>query len=150
LPTVSSDSQLFLQTGKKFELKKLNTFRPDFKPQHMANEFKPTVGKQVLKADAEKWIEKFDKERKKDTKSVFFGRDVLLRALSTPGASGLSFMFARKLSEGQGKDADDLVIVPTTEDGTLLWTSDQPTLSSDTSGSSTYNAATTCPPYCPK
>lgn len=109
----------------------------------MANEFKPSVGKQVSKADAKKWIEKFDKERKKDTKSVFFGRDAILATLSLPGCTGISFLFARK-------DVDDLVMVGTTEDGTLLWTDNPPKETLDSTGSNTFDFATTCPPYCPK
>jgi hypothetical protein len=117
---------------------------------NMANEFKPTVGKQISKSDAIKWIEKYDKERKKDTKSVFFGRDAILAALSQEGSAGISFFFARKYDDGQKKDIDDLVMVATKEDGTLLWTDNAPTTTMDSTGSNTYDNAVACPPYCPK
>jgi hypothetical protein len=116
----------------------------------MANEFKANVGKQVAKADAVKWIEKFDKERKKDTKSVFFGREAILAVLSLPNCTGISFMFSRKYDDGQKKDVDDLVMVGTTEDGTLLWNDNAPKPTLDATGSNTYDFSVTCPPYCPK
>jgi hypothetical protein len=115
----------------------------------MANEFKPDVGKQVAKADAQKWIEKFKTDRKKDTDSVFFGRDALLAILSLPGCTGISFLFARKFDDKQQKDIDDLVMVGTTEAGKLLWTDNPPATTLDASGSNTYDKSVTCPPYCP-
>jgi hypothetical protein len=115
----------------------------------MANDFKPTVGHQVPKADAVKWIDKFDKERKKDTKSVFFGRDAIEAILSDTRATGISFFFVRKYDDKQKKDIDDIVMVGTMEDGTLLWTNDAPVNTMD-SGSQTYDGGATCPPYCPK
>jgi hypothetical protein len=116
----------------------------------MANEFKPNVGKQISKADAVKAIDKFDKERKKDTKSVFFGRDAILALLSLPGSTGISFFFSRKFDDGQKKDIDDLVMVATSEDGTLLWTDNAAKTTLDPTGSNTYDVSITCPPYCPK
>ena len=116
----------------------------------MANEIKPNVGKQVSKADAQKWIDKYDKERKKDTKSVFFGREAIEAVLALPGCSGISFFFSRKYDEGQKKDIDDLVMVGTAEDGTLLWTDNSPSASNDGGGSNAYDLSVVCPPYCPK
>lgn len=116
----------------------------------MAGEFKPSVGGQISKSTAKEWIDKFDKERKKDTKSVFFGRDVLLRILSEDGSAGISFFFARKFDDGQKKDVDTLVLVATKEDGTLLWTDSAPESGTAKTGSQTYDGGTGCPPYCPK
>jgi hypothetical protein len=117
----------------------------------MANEFKPTVGNPISKADAEKWIEKFDKERKKDTKSVFYGRNAIEAILSDTRASGISFFFVRKYDDKAKKDIDDIVMVGTMEDGTLLW--DGPTTQMRTANgggtSQTYDGSSTCPPYCP-
>lgn len=116
----------------------------------MANDFKKNVGGPISKQEALKWIDKYDKERKKDTKSVFFGKDVFDQIFQDPRATGISFFFARK-NDGK-KDADDLIMVPTTEDGTLLWTDNPPEANAKTldSGSSTYDSAYLCPPYCPK
>jgi hypothetical protein len=120
----------------------------------MANEFKKNVGGQVSKKDAQKWIEKFDKERKKDTKSVFFGKDVFDSIFADSTVTGVSFFFARK-GDGNGKDADDLVLVGTREDGTLVWTDEPPSpgaemKAADGGGSSTYDTGIQCPPYCPR
>jgi hypothetical protein len=112
----------------------------------MADEFKPTIGTKITKQQAIDWADKFDKERKKDTKSVFFGRDAILTILADSRATGITFMFARKYDENQKKDIDDLVMVGTTQDGTILW--DTPTTVNGTS--QTYDGGQTCPPYCPK
>ena len=109
----------------------------------MANDFKPSVGTQISKVEAKKQIEKFDKERKKDTTSVFFGREAIEATLRIPGCAGISFFFSRK-------DVDDMVMVGTKEDGTLLWTDAPPIESAKDGGSQTFNVAITCPPYCPK
>src|SRR5687768_13530364 len=114
----------------------------------MANEFKPNVGAKVPKADAEKWIEKFDKERKKDTRSVFFGRDVILSILAEDTTAGISFFFARKEDSISKKDADTLVMVGTTEDGTLLWDVGTTNATSANTSMGTYDNASQCPPYC--
>jgi len=92
----------------------------------MANEFKKNVGGPVPKSDAQKWIDKFDKERKKDTKSVFFGKDVFDQIFADARATGVSIFFARKGDDKSGYD--DLVLVPTAEDGTLLWSDNQTAL----------------------
>ena len=120
----------------------------------MADEFKPNVGKQILKSEAIKWKDKYAKDRKKDTESVFFGRDALLSILSQSGCAGISFIFVRKKKDESSTDEsdnnykDDLVMVGTTEAGKLLWTDNPPTLEA-TSGSNTYDKSVTCPPYCP-
>jgi hypothetical protein len=125
----------------------------------MANDFKPTVGGKVGKKEAEDWIAKYDrehrKEKDKDTKSVFFGRDVIEQILST-GCAGISFFLALKPSEYAKKDVVALVMVPTREDGSLIWNSTDggggngsaTTLSSN--GETAYDQGNPCPPYCPK
>jgi hypothetical protein len=117
----------------------------------MANEFKKNVGGQVPKNEALKWIEKFDKERKKDTKSVFYGKEVFDAIFSDTTVTGISFFFCRK-SDKEGKGFDDLVLVGTREDGTLVWGDGEPVTGAKslTSGSNTYENGYTCPPYCPK
>jgi hypothetical protein len=115
----------------------------------MANEFKRTVGAQVWKKDAAQWIEKFDKERKKDTRSVFCGRDAIEAILQDPTVTGISFFFARK-ADKDGKDRDDLVLVGTREDGTLVWNDNPPSASTAEIGSNTYDSVYSCPPYCTK
>ena len=111
----------------------------------MANEFKKNVGSKVSKQDAEKWIEKFKKERKKDTESVFYGKDAFDAIFSNPDVTGISFFFARKPNK-QGVDADDIVLVPTKEDGTLIWETTKDGITT----SDVIETGLTCPPYCPK
>ncbi|MFZ5970028.1 MAG: hypothetical protein ACOYXA_00410 [Bacteroidota bacterium] len=115
----------------------------------MANDFKPTVGGKVLKADAEKWIAKYDKDRlkdKDDTKSVFYGKDFINSIFAEhPNAAGISFFLADK-PNGNGKDTVQLVLVPTTEDGQLLWNLQD----GKDGGGTAYDSGTICPPFCPK
>jgi hypothetical protein len=119
----------------------------------MAHEFKPTVGAQVKKADALKWIEKFEKERKKDTRSVFYGKDAIMTIFKDTTVTGISFFFCRKTNKA-GKEFDDLVLVGTREDGSLVWSDKEPSLTAMTAsaasdeGSGVYEEGTQCPPYC--
>src|SRR5688500_14109369 len=119
----------------------------------MANEFKADVGHPVSKSEAEKWIKKYDdevrKDKKKDTKSVFYGRDILLKLLSQKDSAGITFFLSLKHSDYAGKDMVQLVLVATREDGTLLWP--ETTDGKDGSGAGTVaNAGSQCPPYCPR
>lgn len=131
----------------------------------MPNDFKPNIGKRVSKKEALKWIEKYDKEMRpdkaKDTKSIFYGRDVLLRILSKEGSAGITFFLAMKYNEAVGKDTVQLVLVPTREDGSLIWPkeeseSDAKALTATANAASlesteggAYDNSITCPPYCP-
>jgi hypothetical protein len=115
----------------------------------MAADFSPTVGTQVSKEDAQRWIDRYDKERRispDDTKSVFYGREVLDEILKTPGNSGISFFLAYKFNEETGKDQVQLVLVPTTEEGKLLWVGSD---KQGDGGSNTWDVGTGCPPRCP-
>jgi hypothetical protein len=119
----------------------------------MAQEFNPNQGGKVPKADAEKWIEKYDREHRKDKgkdiKSVFYGKEFINKIFAeNPQAAGISVIFGKKLNEYSGKDDMALVLVPTTEDGKLLW----PTMTNGKDGSeaAAYDKAITCPPYCPQ
>jgi hypothetical protein len=126
----------------------------------MAEHFKPTVGSRITKAQALAWIGKYEKERKKDTKSVFYGKDTLYKILKDDKVAGISFFFCRK-TDKNGRDFDDLVLVPTKADGELIWGKDpdekqkQSTAfsiaSSETSqddGEGPYEDGVQCPPYC--
>jgi hypothetical protein len=117
----------------------------------MANDFKPTVGTKITKKEADDWSKKYKDDKKTDTDSVFLGRDAIQTILNDTRASGISFMFVRKYHEGLKKDVNDLVMVGTTEDGTLLW--DGPsgsTVNPMNTDSQTYDGGTICPPSCPK
>ena len=109
----------------------------------MANEFKSSVGVKVSKAEATTWIDKYDqvmrKDKAADTKSLFYGRDALLKMLSEDGTSGITFFLALK-PDDTGKEVVQLVLVPTKEDGILIWNDDN----------TAYDFGTPCPPYCPK
>ncbi|HYG02331.1 MAG TPA: hypothetical protein VD927_07785 [Chryseosolibacter sp.] len=112
----------------------------------MANEFKPTVGAPISVKEAKERIEKFKKERKKDTDSVFFGRDVIQGILADARAAGISMMFCRKYDDKQKKDIDDIILVGRMEDGTLLWDETQPLSTTETNGP--IDGSLTCPPTC--
>ena len=125
----------------------------------MAHKFKPNVGTKVSKTDAEDWIAKYDKTHRKDkdhdTKSVFYGRDALLRLLSEESSTGITFFFALKPDEETKKDKVQLVLVPTREDGTLIW-GDDSSVAKSTSSAAVYDATggpvdngLACPPSCP-
>ncbi len=116
----------------------------------MAKPFSPEIGTEVSEAEAKKWIEKYDsqlKDKGTDTRSVFFGRDILLNLLAQPGCSGISFMFAMKYSEYAKKEVVTLVLVGRTEDGRLLWPDDAAGKDATRSGM-TVDSGTFCPPYC--
>ncbi|AYB30507.1 hypothetical protein [Chryseolinea soli] len=116
----------------------------------MADEFKPNVGSGISQSDAEAMIKKYDDQLRadkgKDTKSIFFGKDAINEILNQAGdaCTGISFFLALKHSDFAGKDVVDLVMVGTTEDGTLLWK--ESTLLQD----GAYDSGAPCPPYCPK
>jgi hypothetical protein len=122
----------------------------------MAKNFKPNVGGKISKKEAMEWIEKYDKElrkdKSKDTKSVFYGRDVLLRILSEEGSAGITFFFAMKFNEFAKKDTLQLVLVPTREDGTHIWKEDtsttSPVASASSGGEVAFDNGMHCPPYC--
>jgi hypothetical protein len=121
----------------------------------MAKKFKSNQGSRVTKKEALTWIDKYDKEMRKnkatDTRSIFYGRDALLRLLSEEGSAGITFFLALKpLAKGK-KETVQLVLVSTKEDGTLMW-SDQKISAKDGSGggSGTFDQGVPCPPYCPK
>jgi hypothetical protein len=121
----------------------------------MAKNFKSTQGTRVTKKEAMEWIEKFDEtmrpDKNKDTKSIFYGRDALLKLLSEEGSAGITFFLALRYEEAVKKETIQLVLVSTTEDGTLLWGDDNASaLKTGTAGAGVYDRAFPCPPYCPK
>ena len=99
-----------------------------------------TAGTIVSKADALAWIEKYDSElrhdKNVDTKSIFFGKEILLELLSGDSA-GITFFLGLKHNDLAGKDVVNLVLVSTTKDGDLRW--EKPA-----------DFGLVCPPYCPK
>jgi hypothetical protein len=119
----------------------------------MANDFKSNVGGKVSKKEAMEWIEKYDKEIRKDksidTKSVFYGKDVLLRILSEDGSAGITFFLGLKHNDAVEKDTVQLVLVPTREDGTLIWADEDASAKGDGSAVA-FDGGYPCPPYCPK
>jgi hypothetical protein len=116
----------------------------------MTNQFKANVGGKVSKKEAMEWIEKYDKEirkdKSKDTKSVFFGRELLLRILSEEGSAGITFFFALKYNESVKKETVQLVLVPTRDDGTFIWSEE--TSAKGVGGGSAFDFGLPCPPYC--
>jgi len=120
----------------------------------MPHPFEPSAGKEVPKSEAMAWIEKYDRELRKDkdadTKSIFFGKDVLAKMLEGKSA-GITFFLGLKYSEDVKKEVVNLVLVPTSDDGTLLWEASGASLKADSGGGSgTFDYGISCPPYCPK
>ncbi len=116
----------------------------------MANEFKANVGGKVSKKEAMEWIEKYDREmrkdKSKDTKSVFYGRDILLRILSEEGSAGITFFLGLKYNEAVKKETVHLVLIPTREDGTFIWPEDGLARGGDSGAA--FDVGLPCPPYC--
>ena len=124
----------------------------------MAKKFKPNVGEKISKKEAMEWIEKYDKEmrkdKSKDTKSIFYGRDMLLRILSEEGSAGITCFFALRYNEDVKKETLQLVLVPTREDGTHIWSEDAGPAKAKakgavgTGGAVAFDGGVHCPPYC--
>jgi hypothetical protein len=116
----------------------------------MAKDFNTKVGGKVPKAEAKKWVKDYDdkkrKDKKNDTKSIFFGKEFLEGILKTNGATGISFYFATKYNAEVGKDIDTLVLLPTMEDGTIIWSTDPTLIEGDEYG---WNDGKRCPHECP-
>ncbi|MEJ7643031.1 MAG: hypothetical protein WKF87_00420 [Chryseolinea sp.] len=120
----------------------------------MAKIFKSTHGSRVTKKEAMEWIDKYDQEmrpdKEKDTKSIFYGRDVLLNLLSQEGSAGITFFLASRYEEAAKKETTQLVLVATTEDGKLLWGDDGISAQKTSEGGSgVFDRGAPCPPYCP-
>jgi|SRR4051794_8184839 hypothetical protein len=117
----------------------------------MANPFDPNAGTPVSKAEAMAWIEKYDQElrldKNADTKSIFFGKDVLMQMVAGDSA-GISFFLGLRYSDYAKKDVVNLILVPTTDDGTLLWEALHVSAKED--GNGAFDSGLPCPPYCPK
>ena len=125
----------------------------------MAKNFKANVGDKISKKEAMECIEKYDKEMRKDklkdTRSIFYGREMLLRILSEEGSAGITCFFALRYNEAVKKETLQLVLVPTREDGTHIWAEDAgpPKVmgkgkANDSGGAVAFDGGLHCPPYC--
>jgi hypothetical protein len=122
----------------------------------MAKKFKPNVGNKISKKEAMEWIDKYDKEMRKDklkdTRSIFYGREMLLRILSEEGSAGITCFFALKYNEDVKKETVQLVLVPTREDGTHIWPEDNLANTKSaipkSGGAVAFDGGVQCPPYC--
>jgi len=120
----------------------------------MPNSFKPSAGNEVPQSEAKAWIDKYDREMRKDknadTKSIFFGKDVLAKLLQGKSA-GITFFLGLRYSEDVKKEVVNLIMVPTSEDGNLLWESPATSQTrADDGGYGAFDNGFPCPPYCPK
>jgi hypothetical protein len=115
----------------------------------MANDFKPTIGTTVQKKEADLWIEDYDKEHRlekdKDTKSVFYGKQILQDILNQEGCTGITFFLAKRHSDYANKKVVQLVLVGRKEDGTLLWGSGT---GKDGDYPGAVDTGLACPPVC--
>jgi hypothetical protein len=123
----------------------------------MAKKFKPNVGNRISKKEAMEWIDKYDKvmrkDKMKDTRSIFYGREMLLRILSEEGSAGITCFFALKYNEDVKKETLQLVLVPTREDGTHIWPEDANVTKTKGAmpkggGAVAFDGGVQCPPYC--
>lgn len=117
----------------------------------MADTFDPKDGGKVPRADAEKWIKKFDdedrKDKEKDTSSVFFGKEFLRSIFEeAPDCAGISFFLTKKHSDFSKKDVINLVLIPRKADGTLIYSN----LSEgkDAANQYVWDNGKVCPPSC--
>lgn len=117
----------------------------------MPTPFEPSAGKEVSKSEAMGWIDKYDTEMRKDknvdTKSIFFGKDVLAKML-TGKSAGISIFLGLRYNDDAKKDLVNLVLVPTTNEGELLWKESAASARDDDGGA--FDVGTPCPPYCAK
>jgi hypothetical protein len=91
------------------------------------------------------------KDKMKDTRSIFYGREMLLRILSEEGSAGITCFFALKYNEAVKKETVQLVLVPTREDGTHIWPEEDnatKTKSAMPKGAVAFDGGVQCPPYC--
>jgi hypothetical protein len=116
----------------------------------MANNFDPHDGGKVLLSDAEKWMKKFDDEdrpdKEKDTQSVFFGKEFLKSILETKDCAGISFFLAKKYSDHSKKNVLNLVLIPRTADGKLIYS--YTAEGKDASVPRVWDTGKVCPPTC--
>src|SRR5687767_4763808 len=124
----------------------------------MGKEFKPNVGRQVDAGEAQKWIDEYDREMRKDklvdTKAIFYGRDALLKMLAEEGTTGITFYLALKPTEADPKKKTvQLVLYPTYEDGAIKATSKSAGTDAAAlkvmDAQNPYDKGLQCPPYCP-
>jgi hypothetical protein len=122
-------------------------------PYSMSTEskFLSSVGTEISREQAREMVAKYDKayrqDKERDTKSIFYGREIIERLLKEDErVSGISFFFGCKYSEFAQKDVVQLVLVSTLEDGTLLWP-DSSGKDMPVGGSADNGMA--CPPTCP-
>ncbi len=115
----------------------------------MPNDFKPNIGRRVPVTDAKRWISEFQKTYPNQTRSVFYGRETFEKLLSEPRVTGISFFFCRKVNES-GEFYNDLVLLGTQEDGTVIWGDDDGSKQSldDPGIEGPYNSGLPCPPHC--
>ena len=118
----------------------------------MANEFKPNVGSTVSKKEAMEWMDKYDqemrKDKSKDTRSIFYGREMLEKILNDKSVAGITFCFALKYNDAVKKETLQLVLVPTREDGTFVWGDESEAAKGGGGGVVAYDGGVHCPPYC--
>jgi hypothetical protein len=119
----------------------------------MANEskFPQSAGSAITRAEAREMILKYDKEhrhdKEKDTKSVFYGRELIEKILAPKEVTGITFFLGSKPNQWAKKDTVQLVLVGTKEDGTLLWPADG--VGKDGESGTAGDSGLTCPPVCP-
>src|SRR5688572_26576292 len=91
------------------------------------SKFPPSAGSAITREEAREMITKYDKEhrhdKEKDTRSVFYGRELIEKILKQDVA-GITFFLGTKPNQWAKKDTVQLVLVGTKEDGTLMWPSD--------------------------
>jgi hypothetical protein len=115
------------------------------------SKFVPSVGTPITREEAREMINKYDnehrKDKEKDTKSIFYGRE-LIETILKQDVAGITFFLGSKPNLWAKKDTVQLVLVGTQEDGTLLWPSATSGKDMPDGGTAGDNGLS-CPPSCP-
>ena len=122
----------------------------------MANQsnFPPSAGSAISLEEAREMIAKYDKEHRKDkdkdTKSVFYGRELIEKILNqSTEVTGISFFLGCKPNQWAKKDTVQLILVGTKADGTLLWPTATSGKDMPDGGGTAGDNGISCPPICP-
>jgi len=112
------------------------------------------AGKVITKQKATDMIERYQKEHKDATRSVYYDVDILRQLIDTKGAAGVSIFFAKN-DEGR----NTVVLYPVDANGKIIYENESTALktastdsleaASNTTTGTGVNVGSPCPPYCP-
>jgi hypothetical protein len=110
------------------------------------------AGKTVGNQKAQEMIDRYQKEHKDSTRSVYYDVDVIRGLLEVNGVEGISIFFAKN-----DAGLNTVVLYPVDADGKIIKNRESSELkTADTDSalaadlSTAVNVGSPCPPYCPK